>query len=256
MTAPPKIVVLDPQAPLTEEIWGLRLQIGTFFSADVDVSSIQYRWKKRGGQCGPEELNCRGMSYKSVLTNITWLEDNLKSPLIKFIRQVMTDMDTNELSIKLNFDMYEARSDKPNFTWGRITGTIGLHGKKASKVSIVGRVLKSMVPGFYDIPFIVCRKLRKVIADFGNGLPITKRGHFKKKSGQLMIAYPKDAKSKSTCGDWLVYLGLVARSQTGWYNNSAGVQHFPLIGYLTDEQLKRLETTPLLVVEVRKDYLS
>ena len=95
--------------------------------------------------------------------------------------------------------------------------------------------------------------------DFGNSLPITTTGsHNVSFIGQLMVAIPRkiadDGKAVS-CADDLVPLGVVLYRLANWYENSAGVQSFPPIGVLSDEEIKRLETTPLIIAEVRDFFI-
>lgn len=73
-----------------------------------------------------------------------------------------------------------------------------------------------------------------------------------------MVAIPRkiadDGKAVS-CADDLVPLGVVLYRLANWYENSAGVQSFPPIGVLSDEEIKRLETTPLVIAEVRDFFI-
>ena len=72
--------------------------------------------------------------------------------------------------------------------------------------------------------------------------------------GQLLVAVPRalsnDTKTVS-CADDLLTLGMVLYRIQNWYKNSAGVQSFPPIGVLSDEEIERLERTPLVIAEVR-----
>ena len=73
--------------------------------------------------------------------------------------------------------------------------------------------------------------------------------------GQLMVALPRqmsDDVKPVSCDDDLLPLGVVLYRLANWYRNSAGIQSFPPIGVLSDEEIERLETTPLVIAEVSK----
>ena len=59
-----------------------------------------------------------------------------------------------------------------------------------------------------------------------------------------------DGKAVS-CADDLVPLGVVLYRLANWYENSAGVQSFPPIGVLSEEEIEILGTRPLVIAEVR-----
>ena len=95
---------------------------------------------------------------------------------------------------------------------------------------------------------------KKLTVDFGNSLPIMKNGsHNVTFIGQLLVAVPKaladDTKTVS-CADDLLTLGMVLYRFVNWYKNSAGVHTFPPIGVLSDEEIEKLERTPLVIAEV------
>ena len=101
---------------------------------------------------------------------------------------------------------------------------------------------------------MLSKNAKKLIVDFGNSLPITKNGsHNMTFIDQLLVAVPKrpanDIKPVS-CAEDLLFLGVVLYRIENWYTNSAGVQSFPPIGVLSDEEKERLENTPLVIAEV------
>ena len=118
-----KMVDLDTEAQLFSEIWGWRIRIGDFFSADFSPVPFQYIWKKlvnyQGGDHG------YGAAYQSVLSNIRWIENQVNSTFIKQLREIMnnSNIESSKLSIRFNVDMYENDHTAENFTTGRITGT-------------------------------------------------------------------------------------------------------------------------------------
>lgn len=118
------------------------------------------------------------------------------------------------------------------------------------------RLLKALRDGLQDAPFILNKKAKRLTVDFGNSLPIMKNGsHNVTFIGQLMVALPRqisDGVKPVSCDDDLLPLGVVLYRLANWYRNSAGIQSFPPIGVLSDKEIERLETTPLVIAEVSK----
>ena len=119
-----KMVDLDTEAQLFSEIWGWRIRVQDFFSADFSPVPFQYIWKKMVNYQGGS--HSYGAAYQSVLSNIRWIE-NLEgdSPFITQLRQIMnnSNFENSTLSIRFNVDMYVNDHTMFNFTTGRITGT-------------------------------------------------------------------------------------------------------------------------------------
>ena len=70
---------------------------------------------------------------------------------------------------------------------------------------------------------------------------------------QLMVAIAKNKTDDTpvSCHDNLTTLGIVLYRLQNWYLTSAGVQSFPPIGVLSQDEVDRLEETPLIIAEVR-----
>lgn len=86
--------------------------------------------------------------------------------------------------------------------------------------------------------------------DFGNSLPIKKDGSFNVDyMGKLMVALPTNKDPNLNCLDTLQYLGMIGNKNDSWYESSAGIQVFP-VAQMTDDQVQRIRTTPLVVAEV------
>ena len=135
-----------------------------------------------------------------------------------------------------------------------MTGTIGLATTQSPPFSPGERMLKAQMEGLQDAPFVINKQDKKLTVDFGNSLPIMKNGsHNVTFIGQLLVAVPRilanDTKPVS-CADDLLTLGMVLYRLEDWYTNSAGVHTFPPIGVLSDEEIGRLENTPLVIAEV------
>ena len=118
-------------------------------------------------------------------------------------------------------------------------------------------MMKSLVNHLQDTPFYVDQRHRKVFVDLGNSLPIHENGTIGTSLYEsLLVALPLNKNPSLTCSDDLLWLGMVYAKYPNWYQNSAGVQIFPALGSLSDEQMEILSNHPLVVAEVREQYAS
>lgn len=115
---PAKLADLDPQAHKFTEIWGWRVIVGKFFSADVQPVPFQHRWVKTANGSGGEAE--QGAAGQSQLTNITWNDNNVEKSRI--LKELKSDITSGKLSIRFNVDSFNKFPQKPYFGWGRITG--------------------------------------------------------------------------------------------------------------------------------------
>ena len=139
------------------------------------------------------------------------------------------------------------------------TGTIGLAGIETIPFTPGQRLLKAQFDGLQDAPFILNKEAKRLTIDFGNSLPITKNGsHNVTFIDQLMVAIPKNKTDDTpvSCHDDLTTLGIVLYRLQNWYQTSGGVQSFPPIGVLSQDEIDRLEETPLIIAEVRSFICS
>lgn len=97
-----------------------------------------------------------GASYTSVLTNITWIDkDN------EFVKALL-EYKPERLSIHFNVDLFTGERKWSNFTWGRITGAIGVSGNKTSPFFIGrGRMMRTRDANAQSAPFIVDNLYKK-----------------------------------------------------------------------------------------------
>lgn len=246
---PAKLVDLDPQAHKFAEVWGWRILVGEYFSADFVPAPFQYRWVKTANSSDGDAE--QGAAGQSQLTNIIWSKK--ESRILEELRNA-TDSSNGNLSIRFNMDAFNELPEDPYFGWGRITGTIGLADPQSTPFTPGERLLKAQKDGLQDAPFILNKKARRLTVDFGNSLPIMKNGsHNVTFIDQLMVAMPNkisDDDRPVSCADDLVPLGVVLYRLANWYKNSAGVQTFPPIGVLSHEEIEKLQTTPLVIAEV------
>ena len=130
-------------------------------------------------------------------------------------------------------------------------GTIGLQGISSPPFFTHGRMLNARLPILQDAPFYVDNRSKKVFIDFGNSLAMSENGSFDTDLlDGLLVAMPLNENPSISCSDDLFWLGLVLYRSPGWYANSAGIQVFPPLGVLSDDEMKKLKETPLIVAEV------
>lgn len=118
-------------------------------------------------------------------------------------------------------------------------------------------MMKSQVSHLQDTPFYVDQHRMKVFVDLGNSLPIYENGSIATNIFDgLLVALPLNENPSLTCSDDLLWLGMVYDKYPHWYENSAGIQIFPALGSLSDNEMKTLSNHPLVVAEVHDQYAS
>ena len=118
-----------------------------------------------------------------------------------------------------------------------------------------GRMLKTLSSHLQDTPFYVDQTKGKVFVDFGNSLPIHENGSFDTRVlGDLYVAVPLNINPSLTCSDDLRWLGLIYNKVPKWYQNTAGVQAFPVLGSLSSDEIRKISQHPMVLAEVRYQY--
>ena len=114
---------IDTDAQIFSEIWGWRIRVGDWFSAEWSPVPFKYIWKKRMSKT-LHGMPVLGAVYQSVLSNITWLSTKPKSKFQQEVQSIMTNDKINgqALSIRLSLDMFDPFGDTANFTIGRLKG--------------------------------------------------------------------------------------------------------------------------------------
>lgn len=126
---------LDTQAQFVSEIWGWKIRVGNYFSGCFNPVPFKYMWSKMPDKAGMPGL---GAVYQSELLKVKWNKDFIdqissdfiKSPQISsdFFKQLKEAMgndniESDQLSMRFNMDMYVNDPEQSNFTTGRISGT-------------------------------------------------------------------------------------------------------------------------------------
>lgn len=232
-----KIVDLDPQQQTVSEIWGLivRLTDGTtdYFGGSFDVAAFTDIWFRAPNTGGDLTM---GAFWQSVIGPVTWSSDSGGSRFLEELRAATPD---GMLSIKMNVDGYQMDPTNPNFTLGRLTGTIGPAPATQPKHFVLGRqLLPTQGSPMNFLQAVVDPANRQVLADFGNALPTTSSGGPLRPLGTIELGYLDPSSAFQAIGE------LQYQAPT-WYKNTAGVQAFPV----TDAQLDALRSSRVAVAQ-------
>jgi len=236
--APAKLVDLDPDQQLVSVIWGLQVRIAddtgrSKLVGDFAPAPFTDLWPRSttAGEVGDFTV---GAVYQSVLTDLEW--DVADSELLAQLKEAASA--SGELSIRFNVDGYNTESSSPNFTYGRISGTIGAATLGEPRHFVVGRQVMPVPGAAVGVNFCaatVREAERLIMLDLGNALSTARPGGALNKNGILNVGV-RSGTSGST-----VPLGDVAYEGDSWYESTAGVVALPL----TAAQLAAVRTAPL-----------
>ncbi|HEX8407495.1 MAG TPA: hypothetical protein VF883_01425 [Thermoanaerobaculia bacterium] len=234
-----KLVDLDSQQQMVSQIWGLivRLTNGTVDLAEgpFKVAAFSDLWV-RATQGDADQKMPLGAFYQSVIGPVEW-GDTKGSRFLEELRAATKD---GMLSIKFNVDGYQP-NQTPDFTYGRICGTIGPAYADEPNHFVLGRHLGgAAVPFMRFMPCVVDQKRKRVLADFGNALFTTLPGGPLKDVGDVSLGYVDTAGTFQS-------LGALAYRDPNFYETTAGVQVFPPDRDLTKDELKALASSAMAV---------
>lgn len=236
--APGKMVDLDPQQQGVSEIWGLQVRLtnGRFralFEGDFVPAAFINLWQRQ--QSGVRKDQLLAACYTSVLENVTWNGD-ADSPVLEALAAA-----TDNGSLAIDFNVYGFGRDPviPRYTFGHIVGTIAPYRRGEPKHFAVGRQIAAQMVGgdpttpaggVYSFTCKVDPARQVVTADFGNSLPIIDANRGFADIGTLVLAVMKQNPTgplTSVDINAFVSLGQVMYQETGWYQQTAGIQEFP-----------------------------
>jgi hypothetical protein len=236
--APGKLVDLDPQQQAVSEIWGMQVRLtnGRFralFEGDFVPAAFINLWKRQ--QSGVLLDQKLAASYASILENVQWNGD-ADSPVLDALAKAT---EQGLLAIEFNVFGYGRDPTIPRYTLGHIVGTIAPYHRTEPKHFAVGRQIAAPLPadnptapahGVYSFTCKVDSTRQVVTADFGNSLPIIDANRGLADIGTLLLGVLKQnpaAQLTSVHLNDFVNLGQVQYQQTGWYQQTAGIQEFP-----------------------------
>jgi hypothetical protein len=259
---PAKIVDLDPEQQLVSEIWGLQVRIcladGTnLVRARYEPAAFSDIWDRAasgGGDTGG------GAMYQSVLTDLEWGDISASLFLMALKQQSNDDL----LSIKFNVDGFNMDPTSPDFTRGRIVGTIGPSSAIEPRHFVVGRHFMAAAGpnGNFFAPAerlnfctaIVDEKAGKIVLDLGNAVPTTKPGGGMSDLGTLALGYLAAPTQNSVAGGQpAVLFDAINYLNGGWYETTAGVITFPTSRPLTQDELTAVGQGQLAITSTGGD---
>ncbi len=254
-----KLVDLDPEQQMVSMIFGLQIQVGSSASGTVtgtfQPSPFMDIFAREIG-VGPDMVFAA--YYQSVLTNLQW-SPTLASPILQQLKAASPD----SLSIKFVVDDLHNDSGAPNFTFGRVAGTLGpaFPGEPANFPE--GRLMRPQTVWFNPnnssgfsgavqvnyTPFKVDGSRGKVTVDFGNTFPTATPSSSAPATPPLPFASPAPADLGPLLVTILgrgapVILGPVDNSAQA-YQATAGIQEFAA----SPEEIGALRRNPLGVVQ-------
>lgn len=261
--APPaKIVDLDPEQQMVSEIWGLEVRIGradgtTLMRGRYEAAAFVDIWdraaaiRSRGDVLG-------GAMWQSVFTDLEWA-DVSASPFLTRLQQAAG---AGLLSIKFNVDGYSMDPTSPEFTRGRVVGTIGAASAAEPRHFVVGRHFMAAAgpnANFFapagKVNFcaaVVDAAAGKIVLDLGNALPTTQPGGRLQDIGTLALAYLVAPTTRSG-GQPPVVLDTFSYDDPGWYEATAGIVTLPQGRALTSDELAAIGQSPLAITATGGD---
>jgi hypothetical protein len=247
-----KLVDLDSEQQLVSEIWGLEVRIceadGTaLLRGRFEPAAFSDVWDRAttgGGDSGA------GAMYQSVLSDLHW-GDLSGSP---FLQELRTATVNRLLSIKFNVDGYNMDFRSPDFTRGRIVGTIGPAASGEPRHFLSGRqfLTTGLSPANFFVPAgkinfcaaVVDRAGGKIYLDLGNALPSARPAGDPVDLGALSLA----CVVAGAGGLSLLPIGEVPYKEAGWYEQTAGVVELPPGRRLTEQELDVIARNPLALL--------
>ena len=254
-----KMVDLDSQQQMVSEIWGLIVRIGkgdsTYVKGDYEVAAFTNIWFNRS--LDKKADSAAAATYQSQIKNLEWDIENVGSRYLKELMQTSKD----SLSIQFTVDRYNGDHTSPEFTLGRMVGTIGPVFDEEPVHHIQGRQLFPSVSSVNYAMAIVDEKLSQVVLNFSNSLQfgiapqapidiIDTEGKPEKiataqvgiiENANMTLAINTGTKENPN----YVYLGAVNYNEPGWYEKDSGICTFDL----SKENLELVQKNPLVILD-------
>ncbi|MEY3239426.1 MAG: hypothetical protein RIR11_864 [Bacteroidota bacterium] len=246
-----KIVDLDSQQQMVSELWGLIVRIVgqdgiTMMKGDYDVAPFTNIWFGRSVDLSAD--SAAAAIYQSVIKNITWNNGYSNSRYLNELRAVSA----KQLSIQFTLDRYNDGNTDPQFTLGRIVGSIGPSSAAEPKQFVLGRQLFP-APLPQNLPqnqnqtcnfatALVDEHLNQVVLDMGNALQFTTGGVVQETRDLRLVI----DKSTAELPKNYEIIGQINYSAPNWYMGTSGICTFPL----SKEQTSLAQQYPLAIMQV------
>jgi hypothetical protein len=220
--APAKLVDLDPEQQLVSTIWGLEVRVcdkqgATLVRGRFVPAAFIDLWNRALNPGSARSDFKMSAAYQSVLTELEW-GDVSGSRLLTELRDAATD---GLLSIRFNVDGYNHTPGTPDFTLGRVVGTIGVASASEPQQFVPGRQLMAENQINYCTAVVDAAR-GQIVLDLGNALPTTDPGGSPAPLGELTLGYLADGDSGPTP------IGAIDYLDAGWYEKRAGISEVPI----------------------------
>jgi hypothetical protein len=247
-----KLADLDSEQQLVSEVWGLDMRIcdasgATLLRGRFAPAAFMDVWDRSAGGGGDSGA---GAMYQSVLSDLHW-GDVSHSPFLQELRQAAA---TKLLSVKFNVDGYSMDFQSPEFTRGRIVGTIGPASADEPRHFVLGRqfMTTGLVPANFFAPAgkinfctaVVDTKSSKIYLDVGNALPTAGPGGVPIDLGTLSLACVVTQGGATS----LLLVGEVPYRDAGWYERTGGIVALPADQLLSAQALDIVLHHPLALL--------
>jgi hypothetical protein len=243
-----KIVDLDSEQQMVSMLWGLIVRItaggNDVMKGEYEPAPFTNIWFTRSPDLKTD--SAAAAIYQSVIKNIIWDIEKLNS---RYLRE-LNETSPEQLSIQFTVDRYAMDYTSPQFTLGRIAGSIGPTNADEPKHFVLGRQLfpfpqpqqlpQGTSPTCNYATAIVDEKLSAITLDLGNSLQYG-AGALIIETRKLTLAIDKGSNGNPD----YVYLGKINYSDPDWYTSSAGICQFPL----SKENLELANKFPLVIVD-------
>ena len=230
-----KIVDLDPQQQMVSQLWGFQVMLGfpekgIGFKGDFKVASFADIWV-RFPKGRPDSFF--GAFYQSILDLSEWANAR-ESRYLQELWMAAGNKDPRALSIKFNVDGFNDDATSPDFTFGRVVGSIGIQQPNEPEYFVAGRVLTS--PGKPLNTAYAVLQDKVLHLDLGNSMPAQSVGGPISDQGNLYLAIaPANGNP--------VLLKEIAYRHPDWYEANSGIVSIPL----SAEQALLASTNPLII---------
>lgn len=233
-----KIVDLDTQQQMVSEIWGFQLSLGGpagSFTGNFHATAFADVWIRKPGP--PTNANFAAF-YQSTLELINWKE-NGNSRFLRELSGRYEDNAPDQLSIKFNVDGHNSDNTTDDFTFGRVTGTIGAHRKEDPLHFVPGRVMVPSEGSKVNNAYAIVESSYLHI-DLGNSLPTSTPGGPLADIGILSIGLK---------GAEVVPLANIMYADPAWYSRNAGIVSIKLNAI----NMKSISNTPIQITATAVD---
>ena len=248
-----KIVDLDSQQQTVSELWGLTVRL-TESDSDVEIVRGDYKvapfadiwWvrsKTRSADGGAAAI------YQSVVTNLQWNDELVAKS--RYLRELKAKS-ANEISIKFNTDIYTSSMKSPDFTLGRITGSIGPSNLTEPKHFTLGRqfipqlTFNDQIPGYLpDNQIYFATAKVNLLSNDAYQIALDLGDSFQTTGDVGAIAETRNLYLAVTIGNTTQLISEINYKYETWYETTAGIVNIDI----TDEQYETIKVNPLCIVE-------